>query len=84
MDTAIIFVALIGLMYAAYRGASIIFVAPVFAVIAALGSEHASLPVFSELYMTRAAEYVKNYYAIFLFGAIFAKLMENGGMASLM
>ena len=82
MDTAIIFVALIGLMYAAYRGASIIFVAPVFAVIAALGSEHASLPVFSELYMTRAAEYVKNYYAIFLFGAIFAKLMEKGGMAA--
>ena len=71
MDTAIIFVALIGLMYAAYKGASIIWVAPLFAVLAALGSEHAPLPIFSELYMTKAAEYVKNYYAIFLFGACF-------------
>ena len=53
MDTAIIFVALIGLMYAAYKGASIIWVAPLFAVLAALGSEHAPLPIFSELYMTR-------------------------------
>ena len=41
MDTAIIFVALIGLMVMAYRGASIILIAPVFAVVAALGSEHA-------------------------------------------
>ena len=82
MDTAIIFVALIGLMYAAYKGASIIWVAPLFAVLAALGSEHAPLPIFSELYMTKAAEYVKNYYAIFLFGAIFARLMEKGGMAA--
>lgn len=82
MDTAIIFVALAGLMYAAYRGASIIWMAPLFAVLAALGSEHAPLPIFSELYMTRAAEYIKNYYAIFLFGAIFAKLMEKGGMAA--
>ena len=78
MDTAIIFVALIGLMVMAYRGASIILIAPVFAVVAALGSEHASLPVFSELYMTKAAEYLKNYYPIFLFGAVFARLMEKG------
>ena len=82
MDTAIIFVALIGLMVMAYRGASIILIAPVFAVVAALGSEHASLPIFSELYMTKAAEYMKNYYPIFLFGAVFARLMEKGGMAA--
>lgn len=82
MDTAIIFVALIGLMVMAYRGASIILIAPVFAVVAALGSEHASLPIFSELYMTKAAEYLKSYYPIFLFGAIFARLMEKGGMAA--
>ena len=82
MDTAIIFVALIGLMVMAYRGASIILIAPVFAVVAALGSEHASLPVFSELYMTKAAEYLKNYYPIFLFGAVFARLMEKGGITS--
>lgn len=82
MGTVTIFVALFGLMYLAYRGFSIILVAPIFAVVAALASEHAVMPVFSELYMTKAAEYLKNYYAVFLFGAVFAKLMEKGGLAS--
>ncbi len=82
MGTVTIFVALFGLMYLAYRGFSIILVAPIFAVVAALASEHAVMPVFSELYMTKAAEYIKNYYAVFLFGAVFAKLMEKGGLAS--
>jgi H+/gluconate symporter-like permease len=74
--------ALLGLMFFAYRGCSIILIAPFFAVVAAIGSQHAGLPVYSELYMTRLAEYVKTYYPIFLFGAVFAKLMENGGLAS--
>ena len=82
MGTITIFIGLLGLMYLAYRGCSIILVAPLFAVVAALGSEHAALPVFSELYMTKAAEYLKTYYPIFLFGAVFAKLMEKGGLAS--
>ena len=67
MGTITIFIGLLGLMYLAYRGCSIILVAPLFAVVAALGSEHAALPVFSELYMTKAAEYLKTYYPIFLF-----------------
>ena len=32
--------------------------------------------------MTRLAEYTKTYYPIFLFGAVFARLMEKGGLAS--
>lgn len=32
--------------------------------------------------MTRMAEYTKSYYPIFLFGAVFARLMEKGGLAS--
>ena len=52
MGTITIFIGLLGLMYLAYRGCSIILVAPLFAVVAALGSEHAALPLFSELYMT--------------------------------
>lgn len=82
MATLAMAAALIGLMLCAYRGCSIILVAPFFAVVAALGSQHAGLPVFSELYMTKLAEYVKTYYPIFLFGAVFAKLMETGGLAS--
>ena len=48
--------ALVGLMLCAYRGCSIILVAPFFAVVAALGSQHYGLPIFSELYMTKLAD----------------------------
>ena len=82
MATLAMAAALIGLMLCAYRGCSIILVAPFFAAVAAIGSQHVGLPVFSELYMTKLAEYVKTYYPIFLFGAVFAKLMETGGLAS--
>ena len=75
-------VALIGLMYFAYRGWSIILIAPIFAGVAALASIFGVLPTYSELYMTRMAEYTKSYYPIFLFGAVFARLMEKGGLAS--
>lgn len=74
--------ALVGLMYFAYRGWSIILIAPIFAGVAALASIFGVLPTYSELYMTRMAEYTKSYYPIFLFGAVFARLMEKGGLAS--
>ena len=66
----------------AYRGWSIILIAPFFAVLAAILSEFGIMPTYSELYMTRLAEYVKTYYPVFLFGAVFARLMEKGGLAS--
>ena len=82
MGLAAIIIALLGLMWAAYKGWSVILVAPIFALVAALGSDHSLMPTFSELYMTKAAEYFKSYYAVFLFGAIFAKIMEKGGLAA--
>lgn len=82
MEGFCIVIALLGLMYFAYRGWSIILIAPFFAGIAALASTFDILPVYSELYMTKLAEYVKTYYPVFLFGAVFAKLMEKGGLAS--
>ena len=82
METFCIGVAIVGLMLFAYRGWSIILIAPFFAVIAALLSEFGVMPTYTELYMTRLAEYTKTYYPVFLFGAVFAKLMEKGGLAS--
>ena len=82
METFCIAVGIVGLMTFAYRGWSIILIAPFFAVVTALLSEFGILPVYSELYMTRLAEYTKTYYPIFLFGAVFARLMEKGGLAS--
>ena len=55
MDLAIIFISLLLLMFFAYRGFSLIFIAPIFAVLAAITSDYTSMPVYSELYMTKAA-----------------------------
>ena len=82
METFCIGVAIVGLMLFAYRGWSIILIAPFFAIVAALLSEFGIMPTYSELYMTRLAEYTKTYYPVFLFGAVFARLMEKGGLAS--
>ena len=82
METFCIGVSIVGLMMFAYRGWSIILIAPFFAVIAAILSEFGIMPIYSELYMTRLAEYTKTYYPVFLFGAVFARLMEKGGLAS--
>lgn len=77
-----IVISLLLLMFFAYRGYSIIFIAPLFAIVAAIGSGHAAMPVYSEIYMTKAAEYIKTYYPVFLLGAVFAKIMEEGGLAA--
>ncbi len=82
METFCIGAAIIGLTLFAYRGWSIILIAPFFAGVAAILSEFGIMPVYSELYMTRFAEYTKTYYPVFLFGAVFARLMEKGGLAS--
>lgn len=82
MEITMIFISLLLLMYFAYRGYSIILFAPLFAIIAALGGDYAVMPVYSEIYMTKAAEYIKTYYPVFLLGAVFAKIMEEGGLAT--
>ena len=81
MDLFLIVVSLILLMYFAYRGYSIILIAPLFAILASAG-EFRSMPVYSEIFMTKAAEYFKTYFPIFLLGAVFAKIMEEGELAS--
>ncbi|MEG6586094.1 GntP family permease [Dendrosporobacter sp. 1207_IL3150] len=82
MDFAAILVSLALLMIFAYKGYSIILFAPLFAMTASIGSGYEIMPVFSEIYMTKIAEYVKIYFPVFLLGAVFAKIMEEGGMAS--
>lgn len=72
-----IIVSLVLLMFFAYRGYSIIFIAPLFAVVAAIGSGHAAMPVYSEIYMTKAAEYIKTYYPVFLLGAVLPRLWRK-------
>ena len=39
------------------------------------------MPTYSELFMNSAGTYVKNFFPIFLLGAVFGKVMEESGMA---
>ena len=82
VSTICIILAILALMFLAYKGWSIILIAPMLAVVAAIGSGDSFINVLGNVYLAKAAEYIKNYFPIFLFGAVFAKLMEKGGLAA--
>jgi H+/gluconate symporter-like permease len=69
------------LMVMAYRGFSVIFFAPVFALLAAALSGMAIMPTYTELFLPSLAGYVKVYFPFFLLGAVFGKAMEYSGAA---
>jgi H+/gluconate symporter-like permease len=76
-----IVVSLVALIYFAYKGFNVILFAPVFALGAAAISGLDVLPAFSELFMLRLAAYVKNYFPLFMLGAVFGKVMDATGAA---
>jgi H+/gluconate symporter-like permease len=69
------------LMFMAYRGFSVIFFAPIFAILAAIFSGMAIMPTFTEIFLPNLANYVKVYFPFFLLGAVFGKVMEESGAA---
>lgn len=82
-----IIVSLILLMYLAYRGFSVIVVAPILSLCAvsvaalALGQSPEVMAHYTELFMLNAGNYVRNFFPIFLLGAVFGKLLEASGSA---
>jgi len=82
MDTLLILLALALLIVAAYRGGSVILFAPLAALLAVLlTSPRLVLPVYSNVFMERAVEFLRLYFPVFLLGAVFGKLMEISGFA---
>lgn len=74
--------ALAFLMIAAYRGFSVILVAPLAAMAAIFLIDPASVaPVFTGVFMEKTAAFVKLYFPVFLLGAIFGKLIEASGFS---
>lgn len=74
---------LIALMYFAYRGVTVLVLAPLLAMAAVLISgEIPSLYALSNVFMPAAVGYVGNYLPVFLAGAIFGKLMGVTGAAT--
>lgn len=81
-----IILSLILLMYLAYKGFSVLVLAPVLACFAAFlggiatGETHI-LATYTEVFMKSLGGYVMNYFALFLLGAIFGKVMDDTGAA---
>lgn len=70
----------LGLMvWLAYRGWSILLLAPFCAVIAAVLAGEPVLANWTQTFMRNAADFVAQFFPIFLLGALFGKLMEASG-----
>ena len=72
---------LVLLMFLAYRGYSIIWVAPVCAVVVAVLSGYAILDAYIGDYMKGMADYVFQWFPPFFLGAVYGKVMDMTGSA---
>lgn len=82
MDLVGILVGLGLLMWLAFRGWSVLLLAPVVALIAALFSGQPLLAHWTQTFMGSAATFVAQFFPIFLLGAVFGKLMDDCGAVS--
>lgn len=75
------------LMYLAFRGFSVVAVAPLLALLAvvigtiSMGEDPHLMAHYTEVFMASLGKYVRNYFPIFLLGAIFGKMLEDSGSA---
>ncbi len=82
MDLLIILLALGLLMFAAYKGFSVILFAPLCALLAVFLIDPANiLPFYSGIFMEKMVGFIKLYFPVFLLGAIFGKIIEMSGIA---
>ncbi len=71
------------LMYLAYRGISVLLLAPLLALLAVLvGGDAPLLGTYTQVFMTAAGKFVTTYFPLFLLGAVFGKLMDDSGSAA--
>ncbi len=74
-----ILIGLAGLIYFAFRGSSILILAPIAGLIAAAFSGQPLLASWTQIFMSNAAEFIAQFFPLFLLGALFGKLMEDSG-----
>ena len=83
MSVVVVLLALVLLMFVAYRGFSVILFAPICALLAVLLTDPALVaPVFSGVFMDKVlAGFIRSYFPVFLLGAVFGKVIELSGFA---
>ncbi len=74
-----ILVGLCGLIWFAYRGWSVLLLAPAAALVAAAFAREPLLAHWTVTFMAGAARFVAQFFPIFLLGALFGKLMDDSG-----
>src|SRR5262247_4515923 len=67
------------LIWLAYRSWSVLLLAPAMALIAAAISREPLLAHWTQTFMGSAAEFLAQFFPLFLLGALFGKLMEDSG-----
>ncbi len=82
MSLLIVVLALVLLMFVAYRGFSVILFAPVCALLAVLLTDPSLvLPMFSGVFMDKMVGFIKSYFPVFVLGAVFGKVIELSGFS---
>ena len=78
-----IVLSLLLLMWGAYRGLSVILLAPVLAIFAAMFDAGSPLvPTYTEVFMKGLGGFVISYFPIFLLGSLFGSIMTDSGAAA--
>lgn len=82
MDIAAVLLALVLLMYFAFRGVTLLILAPLLALLAAaLTGALPLLASFTQIFMTNTGDFIISFFPLFFLGAIFGKLMDDSGAA---
>lgn len=82
MEISGVVIALILLMYLAYRGISVLILAPVMALLAVVFAGNVPvLASYTQVFMSAAGDFIILYFPLFLLGAIFGRLMDDSGSA---
>src|SRR3982074_1346937 len=74
-----ILLGLVLLIWLAYRGWSVLLLAPAAALIAAAVSQEPLLAHWTQTFMGSAAQFLAQFFPLFLLGALFGKLMDDSG-----
>lgn len=82
MNIFVLLASLAFLMFVAYRGYSVILFAPIAALGAVLLTDPSLVaPMYSNVFMARMADFLRNYFPVFLLGAVFGKMIELSGFS---
>ncbi len=81
----VVVVALVLLMYLAYRGLSLLILAPALATLTVMATgELPVLGAYTQIFMAATGGFITSFFPLFLLGAVFGKLIEDSGSAEVL